>query len=145
MTSDFSDGLWIVEPSTGVAERQIDVPVANGAPLWSPALDRLLLPDPNTGKVRLLDPVSGLTTGHFSVDRGVRTVAYDAGRGLLVSASVLTGRVRIDRITEGHKNELIDHFDGVMPMVRELALDEESGEAFLTTWGIVYRFIYASP
>lgn len=145
MTSDFSDGLWIVEPSTGVAERQIDVPVANGAPLWSPALDRLLLPDPNTGKVRLLDPVSGLITGHFSVDRGVRTVAYDAGRGLLVSASVLTGRVRIDRITEGHKNELVDHFDGVMPMVRELALDEETGEAFLTTWGVVYRFIYASP
>lgn len=145
MTSDFSDGLWIVDPRRGEAERRIEVPVSNGSPLWSPALDRLLLPDPNSGLVRLLDVRSGAVTGAFSVDRGVRTVAYDAGRGRLLSASVLTGRVRVDRITEDQNNVMIDHFDGVMPMVRELALDEARGEAWLTTWGAVYRFPYAAP
>jgi len=142
MTSDFHNGLWIVDPLRGVAERRVDVPVANGAPLWSPALDRLLLPDPNTGLVRLVELPSGAVTGAFSVDRGVRTVAVDADRGLLLSASVLTGRVRVDRLED---NVMVDHFDGLMPMVRELALDTAAGQAYLTTWGAVYRLPYAAP
>jgi hypothetical protein len=90
----------------------------------------------------LVELPSGAVTGAFSVDRGVRTVAVDADRGLLLSASVLTGRVRVDRLED---NVMVDHFDGLMPMVRELALDTAAGQAYLTTWGAVYRLPYAAP
>ena len=142
VTSDFHDGLRIIDPDTGRADRLIEVPVANGAPLWSPELDRLLLPDPNRGVIRLLDVRTGEVTRTLHVDPGVRTVAVDVGRGLVLSASVLTGRVRVDRLED---NVMVDHFSGVMPMVRELALDQAAGEAYLTTWGAVYRLPYAAP
>ena len=66
-------------------------------------------------------------------------MAVDAGRVLLVTASVLTGHIWVQYLRSG---ALVDRLGTVMPMAREMALSPTRGEGVLTTWAAVYQFPY---
>jgi hypothetical protein len=55
---------------------------------------------------------------------------------------VVTGAVDVLSLTDG---ERVDRYTGFMPMVRNLQLIPERGEAVLSTWAVLYRFPYATP
>jgi hypothetical protein len=87
----------------------------------------------------VVDPATRTVECRIPTQPGTRTVAVDAARGLIVSGSMLTGEVLV-QAPDGH---VVRHFGPAMPMMRDVALDEEVGHAWLGTWTALYRFDYA--
>jgi len=142
LTSEFGEGVWLVDPQTGRAERALDLSTTSAMPLWVPELDRLFLPQPASGEVLVVDLQARRIERRIPGVPGVRSVAVDVDRDLLLAASTLTGEVRVHRLSDG---ATVDHFTGMMPLPRELVLDTKRGVAWLSTWGALYRFPYAAP
>ena len=71
---------------------------------------------------------------------GVRPLAVDAERGLLVTASLATGAVWVQRLGDG---ALVDSFRTILPMVREMTLLPEEGVVIVATWTQLYAIPYA--
>jgi hypothetical protein len=135
------EGLWIWDPARDVAEPWLAVATRNGRPSWSEGAGRLLLPAPERFALGMVDPRTRALTS-FPTQPGVRAAAIDSRRGLVVTASVLTGSLLVQRLSDAVPVAVIP---GLMPMVRVLALDEARGEAWLTTWTQVVRVRYAEP
>lgn len=142
LTPNFGDRLYLADPGSGLVEPWLDIYSANAKPLWVPELERLLLARPDSGSVDVIDPVAGSVERTIPTQRGVRAMAVDPQRGLLITGSVLTGRVEVQRLEDG---EVVDSFGTLMPMIREIALDRVRGEAIVATWTVLYRLPYAAP
>jgi hypothetical protein len=142
LAPDFGDRLFLVRPGESVAEPWLEMPTLNGRLLWVPELGRLFVPLPDRPELWVVDPMQGVVERSVPTQPGVRAVAVDATRGLVLTASVLTGRVLVQRLEDG---EIVDSFGTLMPMSRNLALIPERGEAILSTWTALYRIPYASP
>lgn len=142
VASDYHPGLSSLHPRTGNVRPLVATDMANGKPTWAPDLrgGRLLVPRPDTGEILVVDLDRGGIESRWPAAWGVRAVAVDPTRGLYLTASVLDGAVEVRRIADGAR---VDRFPGLMPMARELELDRATGEAWLTTWGALYRFPYA--
>lgn len=140
LAPDFGHRLYLVDVDTGAAEPWIEVPTLDGKMRWIPELGRLLLAIPNRPEIWLIDPATGAVDRSIPTQPGVRTAAIDVERGLLVTASVLTGTVLVQDLESG---AVRDWFRTVMPMAREMELDTARGEAVLTTWSVLYRIPYA--
>ncbi len=141
LSPDMGEGLWTWDPRRGVADPWLAVATRNGRPSWSEGIDRLLLPAPERFSLGMVDPRT-LTVRTFPTQPGVRAAAVDARRGLVVTASVLTGTLLVQRLDDAMPVAAVP---GLMPMVRVLQLDEARGEAWLTTWTQVVRVRYAEP
>jgi hypothetical protein len=139
LAPDFGERLYLAEPGSPVVTPWITLPTLNGRLTWVPGLDRLFVPLPNKPELWIVDPATG-GIEVFPTQPGVRTVAVDVARGLVLTASVLTGRVLVQRLADG---AVVDRFGTLMPMVRTLALSSEEGVALLSTWTALYRIPYA--
>ncbi len=142
LTPNFGAQLHLADPGTGLVEPWLELYSANAKPLWVPGLQRLLLAQPDAGSVAVVDPVAGVVERRIPTQRGVRALAVDMERQLLVTGSVLSGRVEVQRLSDG---EVVDSFGTLMPMIREIALDVERGEAIVATWTVLYHLPYAAP
>lgn len=140
LAPDFGDALWLADPETGLAEPWLSVPTLSGKVLWNDDLQRLFLTLPDRFSVWVVDPVAGRVERRIPTQPGARALAIDADRGLLLTGSVLTGHVLVQRLSDGMPTRAIGT---VMPMMRELALIPGRPEAMLTTWGGLYRVRYA--
>ncbi len=136
---DFWDTLYVADPDTGIAEPFLDAPLSNGSLLWSPEIDRLLLAVPAEMSIWVIDPYRRQVERRIRTQPGVRPIALDARHGLLLTASVLTGTVLVQRWEDG---AVVDRFGAFMPMIRDMVVHPDSGTAFLTTWSAIYRFPY---
>ena len=141
LSPDMGEGLWTWDPTRGVAEPWLAVATRNGRPSWSEGAGRLLLPAPERFSLGMVEPGSQ-TLREFPTQPGVRAAAIDSRRGLVVTASVLTGTLLVQRLEDAVPVAVVT---GLMPMVRVLQLDEARGEAWLTTWTQVVRVRYAEP
>jgi hypothetical protein len=141
LAPDFGSRLWLADPHTGAMEPWVKTPTLDGKLRWSEALDRIVLTLPNRKEMWVINPHTGTVDWTIPTQPGVRSIALDEGRGLVLTASVLSGQVWVQDIRTG---EVLDRFGGFMPMVRELALSESRGEAVLTTWSTTYAFPYVS-
>jgi len=141
LTPNFGEWLALADPATGLVEPWLELYSANAKPLWVPGLERLLLARPDAASIAVIEPISGTVERSIPTQRGVRALAVDHDRGLLVTGSVLTGRVEVQRLEDG---EVLDSFGTLMPMIREIALDTERGEAIVATWTVLYRLPYAA-
>jgi hypothetical protein len=139
LSPDFGRRLWLADLETGLSEPWIQTPTLDGKMRYAPGMDRLVLALPNRPELWLIDPHSGAITQRIPTQLGNRALAIDERRGLVVVASVLTGQILVHEIETG---ATLDRLGTVMPMVRELALSEERGEAVLTTWVATYAFPY---
>ncbi len=142
LSPNFGDRLYLADPESGVVEPWLELYSANAKPLWVPGLERLLVARPDAPELAVVEPLSGTVERNIPVQRGVRAVAVDPGRGLLLTGSVLTGEVELRRLQDG---ALLDSFGTLMPMIREIELDVERGEAIVATWTVLYRLSYAPP
>ncbi len=140
LAPDFGDRLYLYEPGTSTVEPWIEMPTLNGRLTWVGGLDRLFVPLPNKPELWIVDPVKGVVERRFRTQPGVRTLAVDVARELVLTASVLTGRVLVQRLDDA---SVVDSFGTIMPMVRNLAIFPERGEALLSTWTALYRVPYA--
>lgn len=140
LAPDFGHRLYLVDVESGLAEPWIEVPTLDGKMRWIPELERLLLAIPNRPEIWLIDPKTGAVDRSIRTQPGVRTAAVDVERGLLLTASVVTGTVLVQDFETG---AVLDWFGTVMPMAREMELNTERGEAILTTWSVLYRIPYA--
>lgn len=140
LAPDFGDRLYLLTPGENTVEPWIEMPTLNGRLTWVGGLNRLVVPLPNKPELWIVDPVAGVVERRFPTQPGVRTVAVDVARGLVLTASVLTGRVLVQRLDDA---SVVDSFGTMMPMVRNLALFPERGEALLSTWTALYRIPYA--
>ena len=140
VSPDFGKEIFLFDLYSGWTERLIQVPTLDGKMRWSSKLDRLFIAIPNRFEIWVVDPHKRTLDWVIPTQPGVRSLAIDEQRGVIVSASVLTGQVLVQDIRTG---KILDRFGTVMPMVRDLALDVESGQAVLTTWAAVYQFPYA--
>lgn len=138
LAPDMGERLYLVNPDDGIAEPWIEVPAMNGRPSWSPELGRLIVPQPTRFAIWFVDPATGAVES-LPTQLGVRTADVDVERNLLVTASVATGQVLIQRLDTGWP---VDRIGTVMPMVRHVELATGRGEAWLTTWTTLYRFRY---
>ena len=141
LTPNFGEWLALADPATGLVEPWLELYSANAKPLWVPGLERLLLARPDAASIAVIEPISGTVERSIPTQRGVRALAVDHDRGLLVTGSVLTGRVEVQRLEDG---EVLDSFGTLMPMIREIALDTERGEAIVATWTVLYRLPYVA-
>ena len=138
LAPDFGDRLYVLDPDSGLVTPWIEVPALDGRVVWVPGLERILLPLPNRPEIWLIDPKTG-GVERIPTQPGVRTAAIDVERRLLLTASLLTGQVLVQRLD----GSIVDHFGTLMPMVRNLVLDTARGEAWLSTWTALYRIPYA--
>jgi hypothetical protein len=139
LAPDFGTTLYLADPDTGVCEPWLEVPAMNGRMHYDATLDRLFLAMPNRFVVLVVDPHTGAVERTIPTQPGVRPLAVDAARGLLVTASIATGAVWVQRLDDG---TLLDSFRTIMPMVREMALMPEEGIAIISTWTRVYAVPY---
>lgn len=139
LAPDFGERLFLADLATGLATPWIETPTLDGKMIYQSDLKRVVLALPNRFELWFIDPVAGAVDWSVPTQPGVRAVAVDARRGLLVTASVLTGQIWVQDLRSG---EVCDRFGTVMPMARELALSPERGEAVLTTWVAVYQLDY---
>lgn len=142
MAPEFGEGLHLADVATGETALWIRTPTIDGKMVWIPGLERLLVALPNRLEMWVVDPATGEVDWTIPTQPGVRSLAVDEARGLVVSASVLTGRILVQDLRTGAVRASLGT---VMPMVRELALAKDRGVAVLTTWAAVYRFPYADP
>ena len=140
LAPDFGDRLYLVNLDTWHAEPWVELPTQNGKMVWVDGYQRLVAAVPSEPWVYVIDPVAGATERRIPTQLGVRAIAVDTERGLLLTASVLTGQVQVQRWEDGR---VVDRLGTVMPMVRELSLIPGTGEALLGTWTRVYHFRYA--
>jgi hypothetical protein len=136
---DFGKEIFLFDIRSGKAERLIESPTLDGKMRWVEKLDRLFVAFPNRMEIWVINPHTKSIDWKIPTQPGVRSLAIDAERGILVNASVLTGQILVQNI---HTGEILDRLGTVMPMVRELALDTVRGQAVLTTWAAVYQFPY---
>ena len=139
---DFGGHLWLADLETGVATPWVETPTLDGKMRYSAALDRLVVALPNRVELWVIDPHTGAVDWTVPTQPGVRSLAIDDTRGLVVTASVLTGHIQVQDLRTG---EVHKRLGTVMPMVRELALSPERGEAVLSTWVATYTFPYVDP
>lgn len=139
MAPDLGQRLYRVDPDSGLAQAWLDVPTANGRMIWVPERGQLVYALPDRRHLWIIDPAGPTVVRRIATQPGVRAVAVDAQRGLVLAGSVLTGQVWVHDLDSG---ELLRRLGGFMPMMRELALLREEGEAVLSTWGMLYRFSY---
>ena len=111
----------------------------NGKMIWLPKSKHLMLALPNRFEVWRVDPISAQVIQKIPTQPGVRTLAVDEDRGVLITVSVLTGQIWIQSLEDGTR---LKSLGTVMPMVRQLKLDENRGVGVLTTWIDIYRFSY---
>jgi len=137
---NWGDRLYLLDPDNGRLTPWVALPTMNGKMTWSAATGRLYVAQPNRFGVVVIDPARGEVVDTVPTQPGVRPVAVDAARGLLVTASVATGQVWVQRLADG---AIVDRLGTFMPMVRELELDLERGHAWLSTWTALYVFPYA--
>jgi hypothetical protein len=142
LAPDFGGRLYLADLDSGEATPWLEMPTLDGKMRWSKDLDRLVLALPNRTEMWVVDPHTGAIDWTIPTQPGVRALAIDDSRGLVVSASVLTGQILVQDLRTG---EVLDRLGTVMPMVRELALAPDRGQAVLTTWAAVYTFPYAAP
>ncbi|MBN1336053.1 MAG: hypothetical protein JXB39_08845 [Deltaproteobacteria bacterium] len=140
LAPNYAKGLLLADPTTGRVEPWLGLTSVNAHPLWVPELGRLLVAQPDRASVAVVDPVAGVVERRIPVSMGVRVLAVDAGRGLLVTGSVVTGAVVVRRLDDG---SVVDRFGGLMPMIREIALAPEAGIALIATWTVLYAVPYA--
>jgi len=140
LAPDFGSWLYLADPDTGLSEPWLNLPTLNGRMVWSPTLERLFLAMPNQFAVVVANPATGEIERRIPTQPGVRPLAIDAERGLLITASVATGMVLVQRLDTG---AYVDSFRTVMPMVREMTLMQEEGVVILSTWTQLYAIPYA--
>ncbi len=135
LVPDMGEQLWTWRPGEDRVTPWLAVATRNGKPTWNAAMGRLLLPAPERATLWIIDPV-GQTVRDFRTQPGVRAAAIDARRGRVWTASVLTGAVMVQRLQDG---ALLDTYAGLMPMFRAMAVDEETGAAWIVGWREVWR------
>ncbi len=140
ISPDYDPWLYTVDPRSCQVEPWLDTGSFNGRMKWVEAWDRLVTAKPGARHVEVIDPAGPRIERRIPTQPGVRVLAVDPERDLLVTASVLTGRVDVQRAADG---ELVDRFETLMPMARSLALDPASGTAILSTWTVLYKLPYA--
>lgn len=137
---DMGSRLYLVDAETGASEAWLEMPTLNGRPRWIDALGKLYVPMPNRAELWEVDPVTE-EVRHIRTQPGVRTLEVDVERNLLITASVLTGIVLVQRLDDG---SYVDSFRTLMPMARMLTILPGTGAAMLSTWTSLYRIPYAA-
>lgn len=139
LAPDFGDRLYLVDPETLAAEAWTELPTVDGKLGWIPGMGRLGVAVPSERALRLVDPATGEVDRVIPTQPGVRAFAVDEERGLLLTASVVTGAILVQQLD----GTVVDAYPGLMPMVRELELVPGRPEAILSTWTRLYRVRYA--
>lgn len=139
LAPDFGTHLFTFDLRTRNIEPLIETPTLDGKMRWVPELERLVVALPNRTELWVINVETGQVDWTIPTQPGVRALAIDATRQLVVNASVITGQILIQDLYTG---EILDRLGTVMPMVREIALDPKSDQAILTTWAAVYQFPY---
>jgi len=140
ISPDYDPWLYTVDPADCTVEPWLDTGAFNGRIQWVEDWGRLVLAKPGERFVEVVDPAIPAVERRIPTQPGVRVLGVDAGRDLLVTSSVLTGRVDVQRASDG---ERVDRFGTIMPMARSMALDPASGMAIVSTWTVLYRVPYA--
>ena len=138
--TEFGDSLFTADLETGVVTPWLTAPTFNGKMIWNNTTERIYLAVPNRMQVHVIDPSIPAIEYTLWTQPGIRALAVDASRNILISASVLTGQIWIQNIQTG---SIIERMGTVYPLVREIELSEDLGIGVLTTWNAVYKFEYA--
>lgn len=141
ISPDYDPWLYAVDPGTCTVEPWLDTGEFNGRIRWVDAWGRLVLAKPGERYVEVVDPAGPSVERRIPTQPGVRVLAVDTQRDLLVTASVITGRLQVQRASDGQR---VDSFSTLMPMARSIALDPATGQALLSTWTVLYRVPYAN-
>lgn len=142
LAPDFGNFLYLVDPHTGIGVKWMELSTLNGRMVWDDTLGRLFVARPERAEIAVVNPQTATIEKSLATEGGVRAIAVDATRGLVLTASVMTGGVEVLRLSDGAR---VDRLSGFMPMVRNLQVLPERGEAILSTWSVLYRFPYATP
>ncbi len=137
--SEFGEALYAANLDTGEVVEWLAAPTFNGKMIWHEQTERIYLAVPNRMQIHVINPTIPAIEYTLWTQPGVRALAVDAKRNLLISASVLTGQIWIQDLTSGH---IVERLGTVYPMVREMAVSEALGIGVLSTWNAVYKFDY---
>ncbi len=137
--SEFGQYLYAANLETGEVTLWLEAQTFNGKMIWNDDTERIYLAVPNRMQIHVIDPTIPAIEYTLWTQPGVRALAVDATRNILLSASVLTGQIWVQNLQSG---ALIERMGTVYPMVREMEVSEKLGLGVLTTWNAVYRFDY---
>lgn len=101
--------------------------------------DELFAADPTHSRVLRLDPNTLELRGVVRSMLGVRSLAVDNQRALLLTGSTVSGRLQVTDLRTG--NVLATYYLG--PWLRTIVVEAESGIAFVSANGTLYRLQYA--
>ena len=107
---------------------------------WKQA-NEVLVTSPMESRVMRFDADHLRPKGHIPAPFGARAIALDEPRQLLLCGNIATGYVTLIDLRTGRP--LRSYYLG--PWLRTIALHVESGTAYVSSLGALYRLSYASP
>ncbi len=108
--------------------------------VFDPISDEVLAAMPTAGEIARFDPRTLAPKGTFPVMFGVRVMAIDQVRGVMLTGSLATGQVALVNLAD-HQVQRTWYLG---PWLRSIALDPARGAAFVSSQGTLYELRYAS-
>lgn len=102
--------------------------------------NQVLVSSPADGRVLRFDGDTLEPRGQIDAMAGVRSLAVDEQRGVLICGSIATGMIRlIDLRTLADRGRAY-----IGPWLRTIALDPDRGVAYISSKGAIYSVDYAA-
>lgn len=120
-----------------VVRRQNSPRHMEGMAYWEKP-NEILATVPLDSRVMRFDADTLAYKGYFDATFGVRSIALDRRRNLLVCAGVATGKVVVIDLTTGEQKA--SYYLG--PWLRNVAIAEERGIAYVSSYGALYELDY---
>lgn len=120
-----------------VVRRQSARQHMEGMAFWE-ASNELMVTAPLDSRVMRFDADTLAYKGYFDATFGVRSIALDLRRNLLVCAGLATGKVVVIDLATGEQKA--SYYLG--PWLRHVAIAEEQGVAYVSSYGALYELDY---
>jgi len=140
--SSFKDtylAVWDMEKHE--ITKQVEVPSRTDRMVYSEKYNEIWLTTPLTNKVLRFDAETLKSTGDIRSRFGVRTLAIDTQRNLLLAGNFINNRLDVVDPATGKK--IFSFYLG--PWIRTIALDTEQGNAYVSTARGLFKVNYVSP
>lgn len=138
---DFKSGVKVIDLDTLQQVGVLDVNNHDGQMALSQSTREVFMADASRGTLTSFDADTLALRRTIHVAPGVRSVAVDEERGIILANSMLTARVYLFDLASGR---LIRSQGGFFPKFRSIRVVPGGGRALIGTWNFLYDMTYGS-
>ena len=139
LSYDFHRGVSVLDLEDMHPIGVLDVNSHNGQMALSQRTGEIVVADASAPRLVTFDATTLQPRRSIAAPRGIRSVAVDDTRGVVLADSVLSGRLYRFDLASG---QLLASMGGFYPKFRYLEVEPGGGRALVSTWNFVYQVRY---